>query len=389
MTHKDIYTKFMIEYDKANVTSSYPSLTEYEAATILDKAYLALIGQKITGNNYRRAGLETDIKAVSDLAPLIVTERNISDIFISFSTIYPDERSLLYNVSKTEWDNMCLEGYKYQIDDNPYNGQFRIAGVQIQYISGQQERQIIDFNNEVISSNSLYGLNELIPSKIEEYLPAIHPAYNIENILFAPYDESAEEYTNSTKMSIGNYNFDDNVQDILRDKPIYNETTCILPEDFLYFVNATATTEYYGKMQQKMTNIYIAELIGHNQAKKFYETSTNIPWINGVVAYLDKAKYNLGDLNELKDSIRILCDPYVYQGNVRSRQSVIKVSLTYIKKPLSFVSNLYNNGFNENVDFECNDSFAEELISLAVAFALENVESQRLNSKLITRRLEA
>lgn len=72
MTHKDIYTKFMIEYDKANVTSSYPSLTEYEVATLLDKAYLALISQKVTGNNLRAAALETDIKAISDLAPLIV-----------------------------------------------------------------------------------------------------------------------------------------------------------------------------------------------------------------------------------------------------------------------------------------------------------------------------
>ena len=39
--------------------------------------------------------------------------------------------------------------------------------------------------------------------------------------------------------------------------------------------------------------------------------------------------------------------------------------------------------------FECNDTVAEELISLAVAFALENVESQRLNSKLNMRGLEA
>lgn len=73
MTHKDIYTKFLIEYDKANVTSSYPSLTEYEAATILDKAYLALIGQKVTGNNVRRAPFEADIKSVSDLQPLVRT----------------------------------------------------------------------------------------------------------------------------------------------------------------------------------------------------------------------------------------------------------------------------------------------------------------------------
>lgn len=71
MTHKDIYTKFMIEYDKANVTSSYPSLTEYEVATLLDKAYQALIAQKFTGNNTRRVPFEYDEKAVADLAPLV------------------------------------------------------------------------------------------------------------------------------------------------------------------------------------------------------------------------------------------------------------------------------------------------------------------------------
>lgn len=73
MTHNDIYTKFMIEYDKANITSSYPSLTEYEVATILDKAYNALIAQKVTGNNFRRAAFEGDLKSVSDLQPLIIS----------------------------------------------------------------------------------------------------------------------------------------------------------------------------------------------------------------------------------------------------------------------------------------------------------------------------
>ena len=71
MTHKDIYTKFMIEYDKANVTSSYPSLTEYEVATVLDKAYNTLIAQKVTGNNVRRAGFESDTKSIADIEPLI------------------------------------------------------------------------------------------------------------------------------------------------------------------------------------------------------------------------------------------------------------------------------------------------------------------------------
>jgi len=43
MTHNDILKKFMIEYDKADITSSYPSLTKTEKATLLNKAYLALI----------------------------------------------------------------------------------------------------------------------------------------------------------------------------------------------------------------------------------------------------------------------------------------------------------------------------------------------------------
>lgn len=75
MTYAQIFTKYMIEYDKANVASSYPSLTEYEIATILDKAYLALITQKITGNNIRRASLESDVKAIEDLQNLITRER--------------------------------------------------------------------------------------------------------------------------------------------------------------------------------------------------------------------------------------------------------------------------------------------------------------------------
>lgn len=72
MTHEDIYEKYLIEYDKANVTTSYPSLTKYEIATVLDKAYLALIAQKVTGANFRKATFEADIKAIEDMRPLIV-----------------------------------------------------------------------------------------------------------------------------------------------------------------------------------------------------------------------------------------------------------------------------------------------------------------------------
>ena len=96
MTHKDIYTKFMIEYDKANVTSSYPSLTEYEVATLLDKAYQALIAQKFTGNNTRRAPFEYDEKAIADLAPLV----KHADVSLQVGTDTPITNIMQYTLPK-------------------------------------------------------------------------------------------------------------------------------------------------------------------------------------------------------------------------------------------------------------------------------------------------
>lgn len=105
MTHKDIYTKFMIEYDKANVTSSYPSLTEYEVATLLDKAYQALIAQKFTGNNTRRVPFEYDEKAIADLAPLVVHGhpelRNGTDVPATNIMQYTLPKDMMYYVASS------------------------------------------------------------------------------------------------------------------------------------------------------------------------------------------------------------------------------------------------------------------------------------------------
>lgn len=106
MTHKDIYEKFMIEYDKANITSSYPSLTKYEIATILDKAYLALIAQKLTGNNQRKVQFEGDIKAIEDIRPLVKTLKNVTELDESYKhssndLVYNIPSDLLYYINST------------------------------------------------------------------------------------------------------------------------------------------------------------------------------------------------------------------------------------------------------------------------------------------------
>lgn len=278
MTHNDIYIKFMIEYDKANVTSSYPSLTEYEVATFLDKAYNALIAQKVTGNNVRRSTFESDIKSIADLSPLVT------------------------------------------------NSDIAIAG------AGHANNS----KHAVLPVNLLYFLqgkmNYLVDTDHDGYTPS--PGHG------TPAD------SNTT-----------------RDLPL--------------------------------------NLVSHDVAKKFFSTAYNMPWIKEPVCYIEDS------------DIYVVYDPLntpVLTGNI---------NVTYIKKPNTFVKdlsvpNIYNNGsasfftFNQGTSsgsddilptnptvtasdytFECNSTVAEELISLAVSFALENVESQRLNSKLNMRGLEA
>ena len=97
MTYNDIYKNFLIEYDKADVSSSYPSLTNEEIAAILDKAMYALIAQKVTGNNPRKVALDMDSKAMSDIAPLIDTWTLTQSTNNTDSSIANNEFVYVYN----------------------------------------------------------------------------------------------------------------------------------------------------------------------------------------------------------------------------------------------------------------------------------------------------
>ena len=282
MTHKDIYTKFMIEYDKANVTSSYPSLTEYEVATVLDKAYNALIAQKVTGNNVRRASFESDIKSIADINALVKSD-SIS-----------------------------------------------------------------------ITSGASVPANNVVKSQLPNDL-----LYFLQGAMTITLDTSNDDYT----AHVGAANPADNV------------TNRVLP----------------------------IKLVNHEIAKSFFSTAYNMPWIKEPVCYIEN-----GDMYVVYDPLN---KPKIEGGR--------EILVTYIKKPNTFVKDLsapqkYANGFasyfdfnigesadandtlptdytvsEDDYQFECNSTMAEELISLAVTFALENVESSRLNAKLNTRGLEA
>lgn len=307
MTHKDIYTKFMIEYDKAGASTSYPSLTEYEVATVLDKAYNALIAQKVTGNNVRRSTLESDIKSIADLSPLIqsvVKKTKTTVEFIGDQDTNGRDMNLYSNVRKLEFDKSDRILYFVQGTIVPPNG-----------------------------------------GKTSDKTPW-----------------AAGMSDNSQYQPVGDLH----------------------------------------------KNVYLPiKLIDHSSAQGFIKSAYNLPWIKQPVGYLEN------------NSLYIITDP-LNPVNLDGAEpsSYYNVDIRYIKQPMPFVKELpanpegYVSYFDYEVDpssewdgadaentgastyaeryeFECNDTVAEELISLAVAFALENVESQRLNSKLNMRGLEA
>lgn len=124
LKNSDIFTKFMIEYDKANIASSYPSLTDYEIATLLDKAYLALIAQKVTGNNPRKANFEQDTKAIEDIRPLVETSNKLTTVsgesYAENDFVYELPDNMLYYISsrmKTSKTTSSIDNASHNIQN--------------------------------------------------------------------------------------------------------------------------------------------------------------------------------------------------------------------------------------------------------------------------------
>lgn len=151
------------------------------------------------------------------------------------------------------------------------------------------------------------------------------------------------------------------------------------------------------------------KLVNHEIAQNFMSSATNIPWVKEPVCFIEGS------------DIYVVYDP-LNPPVVNDSGTDTSFRITYIKRPMMFVKDLsLTTGITGNLSyfdypaankntvwpnydaeglpddtkvadrykFECNSTMAEELISLAVAFALENVESQRLNAKLNMRGLEA
>ena len=210
MTHGDIYTKFMIEYDKAGEATSYPSLTKYEIATLLDKAYLAIIAQKLVGNNIRKSGFESDVKAIEDIRPIVVTKR-ITDIIaaeddaIKNAVQFKISNDLLYYItSKARYKIIQLDqSIIYPIDivklinhDQAQN--FVSTSTNIPWIKnpvGYLENTIftILFDNYLSSNQTFMTIDKLILTYIQTPIKFVN---DTDDKVFELSDSMAEELIN-------------------------------------------------------------------------------------------------------------------------------------------------------------------------------------------------
>ena len=121
--------------------------------------------------------------------------------------------------------------------------------------------------------------------------------------------------------------------------------------DYLFYVVAIV----------KLDGLTISDtmLISHDLSKRVTETGINKPWI-------PKPLINIAD-----DSIIVYYDTVDNQDVTKAT-----VDLTYIKKP-----NVIDISANPTQKFELQDNVAFELVSLAVTLALENIESDRMETK--------
>lgn len=357
MTHKDIFTKFMIEYDKANITSSYPSLTEYEIATFLDKAYMALIAQKVTGNNIRRAALEADTKSVFDLQPLITSKLlyfNQGDTTITFDDIYYDAETDHGDASSTQ---ISVTDKKSRNPMPPGK-----KGSYTYQVGGQTLLEHDEMRNRSIPDNVR---STKLPDNMLYFVSAV-TVVDTQKIAGVMNEESFEELQNVIK-------------------PMDNKDS-----------------DYYNNYYKRYRAVPV-QLTSHQIAQKFFATAYNIPWVKTPMCYIEG------------DYIYVVADPIVGLAEIAfdidkddpkidSGKFAERLSLTYVKMPNLFVKEQNelegNDSFSEPAEnasdehkarwnFELNDVAAEELISLAISYALENVESSRLNAHLGMRGLES
>lgn len=217
MTYEEITQKFLIQYDKEPVTSSYPSLTSTEIAHILDKSYLNIIAQKLTGRNTDRISFEGDLKAIEDIRPLIttsdVTEDKDPSIFrVANELIFNTPSDMLYYLQCSMY---MANNIKSVYDDYEKEEQ-RLVPTQVIRHTDAQNFEVSPYNTPWIKNPAVYleedkihvlydmyayklpEQNKLSITYIKKPILFVDSLGNLNNTIFELSDTVAEEIINQS-----------------------------------------------------------------------------------------------------------------------------------------------------------------------------------------------
>ncbi len=120
----------------------------------------------------------------------------------------------------------------------------------------------------------------------------------------------------------------------------------------LFFIQAVL----HFKRDGKPTTATI-DLVNHENAKKFTQTYNNVPWIPNPVATIED------------NSLLVYIDPILMAGD-------FTIDITYIKHPT-----LINELPSDTGLTEVPETVQNEIVNKAVQLALDNIESQRIQTK--------
>lgn len=120
----------------------------------------------------------------------------------------------------------------------------------------------------------------------------------------------------------------------------------------MFFVQATLHWN-----NGESSNSAILNLISHKDSKRFVETYNNKPWIDNPVAVMEN------------NALSIFIDKYSMTGD-------FTIDITYVKHP----KKMEQYSADEQIT-EFPEQMLGEIINKAVVIALENIESQRVQTK--------
>ena len=198
------------------------------------------------------------------------------------------------------------------------------------------------------------GCPAFLPAEIDlflnqAYIEVINNKFTGTNTLKTPFEGSVKRIADLEKLIAT-----DSAVAITLD----NGTNVLRVSDFFNSAGAKHRMFFVQAVLNFNTNKSTVDLVDHETAKRFLQTYNNDPWINTPVATLEN-----NNLLVFIDTHKMLT-PYT-------------IDITYVKYPVEIIN---TNGSTEIT--EVPEYVLYEVVNRAAAIALENIESQRTNTKV-------